>query len=111
MVVIEGDPKVEGAFTMRIKVPDGWKVPPHHHPADEHVTVIEGTFNMGMGETFDAKATHALPPGGFAVMPRGHRHFAWAKGETIVQVHGIGPWGIVYVNPADDPRQAAAKKK
>lgn len=107
MAVIEGDPKAPNAlFTIRIKVPDGYKIAPHSHPADEHVTVISGTFNMGMGDAFDKKATAALGAGSFAVMPKGHHHFAWAKGETVVQVHGVGPWGIVYVNPADDPRAA-----
>ena len=107
MVAIEGDPKTPNAlFTIRIKVPDGFTIAPHSHPADEHVTVISGTFNMGMGDTFDKKTSTALPAGSFAVMPKGHHHFAWAKGETVVQVHGVGPWGIVYVNPADDPRNA-----
>ena len=107
MAVIEGDPTTPNAlFTIRIEVPDGFTIAPHSHPADEHITVISGTFNMGMGDAFDKKASTALLAGSFAVMPKGHHHFAWAKGETVVQVHGIGPWGIVYVNPADDPRTA-----
>lgn len=109
--VVGGDPKAEGVlFTFRLKLPDGWRVPPHFHPADEHVTVISGTFNMGMGDTFDEKVAKALPAGGFAVMPKGQHHFAWAKGETILQIHAIGPWGITYVNPKDDPRTATAKR-
>lgn len=107
LAVIEGDPKAPNAlFTIRIKLPEGYKISPHFHPADEHITVISGTFNMGMGDAFDKKKTTALPAGSFAVMPKGHHHFAWAKGETVVQVHGVGPWGITYVNPNDDPRNA-----
>lgn len=103
--VIEGDPSKAGLFTMRVKLPDGYKVPPHFHPADEHVTVMQGTFVMGLGEKFDQAAGHALGVGDFAVMPTGTRHFAWTNGETIIQLHGIGPWGLTYVNPADDPRK------
>lgn len=91
-------------FTYRVKVPDGYRIGPHFHPADEHLTVLSGTFNVGHGRQFDAKALVPLSAGSFAVMPKGHAHFATASGETIVQVHAIGPWGITYVNPADDPR-------
>ena len=103
--VIEGNPTVAGApFTMRAKLPNGYTVPPHFHPADEHVTVLSGTLMMGMGDTLDAKIATALPAGGFAVMPKGAHHFAIAKGETIIQIHGTGPFGITYINPSDDPR-------
>ncbi len=110
LAVLEGEPSQPGPFTMRIKAPAGYKVPPHWHPADEHVTVISGSFYMGLGDKFDEKAMKELAPGGFAVMATGTRHFAMTKKETVVQVHGIGPWGINYVNPADDPRQAKADK-
>jgi quercetin dioxygenase-like cupin family protein len=105
--VLEGDPAKDGPFTMRVRLPDGFKIPPHWHPKVEHVTVISGTFNLGMGEKFDAAATQELPPGTFAYWSAGMRHFAWAKGETVLQVNGVGPWGINYVNPADDPRNAS----
>jgi quercetin dioxygenase-like cupin family protein len=104
--VLEGDPAKEGFFTMRVRMPDGYKIPPHTHPATEHVTVISGTFHFGMGEKFDQSATEALPAGSFGYWPAGMKHFAWAKGETVVQLHGIGPWKIEYLNPADDPRKA-----
>ena len=107
LAVIEGDPKAPDAlFTIRIKLPADFSISPHFHPADEHVTVISGSFNMGMGDAFDKTATTALPAGSFAVMPKDHHHFAWADGETVVQVHGVGPWGLTYVNAADDPRNA-----
>ena len=102
--LLEGNPAQEGPFTMRLRVPDGYKIPPHWHPAVEHVTVISGTFNLGMGETFDQAKTRALTAGAFGFMPPGMRHFAWAQGETVIQVHGMGPWKLNYVNPADDPR-------
>ena len=110
LAVLEGDPAQPGPFTMRVKVPANYKVPPHWHPADEHVTVISGSFFMGLGDKFDKKVMKELTPGGFAVMVTGTRHFAMTKKESVVQVHGIGPWGINYVNPADDPRQAKASK-
>jgi len=104
VAVLEGDPSAAGPFTMRAKFPDGTTIPPHFHPADEHVTVLQGTFLMGMGDQFSASSMKPLTVSSFAVMPKGSRHFAQAKGETIVQVHGMGPWGITYVNPSDDPR-------
>lgn len=102
--VLEGDPAKEGPFVMRISLPDGFRVPPHWHPKVERVTVISGTFNLGMGEKFDKRATRKMPAGTFGFWPAGMRHFAWAKGKTVLQLHGTGPWVITYVNPADDPR-------
>jgi len=104
--VLEGDPSKEGFFTMRLWLPDGFKIPPHRHPKVEHVTVISGTFNIGMGEKFDQAATREMPAGTFGFWAAGMRHFVWAKGDTVVQLHGMGPWGITYVNPSDDPRNA-----
>lgn len=103
--VIEGDPKVAGLFTMRLLFPAGFKIPAHWHPADEHVTVISGTFLMGLGDKFDSVKLQPLPAGSFGVMLTGTKHFAMTKVETIVQLHGVGPWGINYVNAADDPRK------
>jgi uncharacterized protein DUF4437 len=102
--VLEGDPTKEGLFTMRLWMPDGFQVKPHWHPAVEHVTVIEGTLNLGMGDTFDPANTKALAAGSFSFMPPKMHHFAWTKGDTILQLHGLGPWQVNYLNPADDPR-------
>ena len=102
---LEGDPSKPGPFTLRIKLPDGYRIPPHWHPADEHVTVVQGTFVLGIGEKFEQTGGHELGAGAFALMPSGTRHYASAKGETVVQLHGVGPWGINYVNAADDPRK------
>jgi quercetin dioxygenase-like cupin family protein len=105
LAVLNGNPNSSGAlFTIRIKLPDGYKVAPHWHPVDENVTVLKGTLMIGRGEKFDAGASEPVAAGSFMHMPRGMRHFAWAKGETILQLHGIGPFQINYVNPADDPR-------
>lgn len=103
--VVEGDPKQAGLFTMRLKLPANYRIPAHWHPADEHVTVISGTFNMGMGDVLDTAKSTALPAGSFALMPAQMRHFAWASEETVIQLHGAGPWQINYLNPADDPRK------
>lgn len=104
IAVLEGDPAKEGFFCMRLKLPDGYRIPPHTHPKTERLTVISGTFNFGMGEKFDQQAARAMPAGSFGYWPAGMKHFVWAKGETVVQLHGVGPWQIVYLNPADDPR-------
>ena len=103
---LEGDRTVANMpFTYRLKIPDGYHIPAHVHPADAHLTVIAGTLNIGFGDTLDVKATKPMPAGSFIVIPRGAHHFYWTRGETIVQSHGIGPWGVAYVNPADDPRK------
>lgn len=104
-VVLEGDPSKDGLFTMRVRLPDGFRIPPHYHSGVEHVTVLSGTFNVGVGDRFDQTATKAMPAGTFGYWPPPMRHFAWAQGETVLQLHGMGPWTVTYVNPADDPRR------
>ncbi|WP_429886470.1 cupin domain-containing protein [Geoalkalibacter halelectricus] len=104
IAVIEGDLSKEEPFTFRLKLPADYTIAPHTHPAYERVTVLSGTFHFAHGEVFDRTATLALEPGGFVVMPPGAPMYAYTEEETIVQLHGTGPWGIVYLNPADDPR-------
>ncbi len=106
IAILEGDPNKEGPFVFRVKAPDGYRIPPHTHPKTERVTVIAGTFHIGMGEKFDAGAAKPMPAGTYGYWESGMKHFVWVKGETIVQFHGMGPWSIHYVNPADDPRNA-----
>ncbi|HUH48468.1 MAG TPA: cupin domain-containing protein [Mycoplana sp.] len=101
--VLFGDPTKEGLFAFRLKLPPGYAIPPHTHPAYEVVTVISGTTNLGMGETADRGATRALPAGSFFALPPGMAHYVYFDEETVVQVTTNGPWGIKYVNPADDP--------
>ena len=106
VTLMEGDPAKEGPFTLRLKLPADYTIMPHWHPKIEHVTVIEGEFYMGAGEKLDKSKAHSLPEGGFAVMPIKFRHFAFtANRPAIIQLHGIGPWEIYYVNPKDDPRK------
>jgi len=107
LVVIEGDPSKAGPFTMRLELPPNYKISPHFHPAIEHVTVLSGTFYFGQGGEFKETDLKSLSVGGFAVMPSGMPHFARTKDTgAVLQLHGFGPWGLTYVNPADDPRQA-----
>jgi quercetin dioxygenase-like cupin family protein len=101
--VLDGDPSKAGFFTLRLKFPDGYKVPAHTHPTDENITIIQGTFLAGMGDTFSEAGLHEFVAGSFIKMPREMRHFAAAKGETVVQIYGKGPFVVNYVNPNDDP--------
>jgi hypothetical protein len=105
LAILEGDPEKDGPFVMRLKLPDGYRIPPHIHPKPERVTVISGTFNIGMGDKFDASKGEPMPAGTFGTWPAGMKHFVWAKGETVIQLHGVGPWTIQYVDPKDDPRK------
>jgi anti-sigma factor ChrR (cupin superfamily) len=104
IAVIEGPMNEAVPFTVRLKLPADYKVPAHWHPAIEHVTVISGTFNMGTGDKLDQSKTTPLSAGSVAIMQPKTNHFAWTKEETIIQAHGVGPWAVNYVNPADDPR-------
>lgn len=105
MAVLEGEPSKRGPFVLRIKLPDGFRVMPHTHPKDERVTVISGTLYLGEGAKFDEKAGKAVPVGSYARTAAGMKHFGWVKGETVLQLHGEGPWLIEYVDPRDDPRK------
>lgn len=104
IAVLEGDPAKEGPFVFRVKVPDGYRIPPHTHPKTERLTVISGKFNIGMGDKFDETATKVMQAGTYGYWDSGMTHFVWIEGETVVQFHGLGPWSINYVNPKDDPR-------
>ena len=106
LAVVQGDPSKEGLFVYRLKMPANYKIPPHLHKASENVTVLAGVFSIGLGEKFDQGSGQALPVGGFVSIPPKHPHYAWAGGqETVVQVHGVGPTDLTFVNPADDPRK------
>jgi quercetin dioxygenase-like cupin family protein len=111
---VSGDPNADGApFVIRLRCADGAKIPAHWHPGDENVTVLKGTFLVGMGETFDQSKLQTMNVGNFVSMPKEMRHFALCKGETIVQVHGAGPFKVNWVNPSEvqtpDTPAAAAK--
>jgi quercetin dioxygenase-like cupin family protein len=104
VAVLSGDPAKEGLFSIRIKFPANYTIAAHSHPTDEHIAVLSGTFAVGMGDKFDSKQLKTLSAGGYALLPQNMNHYAMAKGETIVQLYGLGPFAITYVNPADDPR-------
>jgi len=102
--VIQGDPSKSSVYTIRLRFPDKFRFPPHFHPTDEHVTVLAGQFIVGMGDTLKVRSGTRLTAGGFITAPAQAHHWAVARGVTIVQVSGEGPFGITYVNSADDPR-------
>jgi quercetin dioxygenase-like cupin family protein len=105
MMVLEGDPSQPGPFTIRFKFPDGFTIQPHWHTQTEHATVLAGVLHLGMGDTFHPGAMKALAAGSFGWWVAGTRHFARAEGETILQLHGMGPWTVQYVSAGDDPRR------
>jgi quercetin dioxygenase-like cupin family protein len=103
-VLIEGDPAKPEPLTLRLRFPAGYRIPAHTHPAIEHITVLSGVFNAGMGDELEIGNGRAMPAGSFVVMPIGESHYVWIEEETVVQLHSVGPWGITYIDPADDPR-------
>ncbi len=104
LAVLEGDPGAEsGDYTIRVKMPDGYKIAPHTHPNRENVTVLSGTLKVGMGDQFDAGKMMSFGAGSFAYLDPSMHHYAGTSGETIIQIHGIAPMKFNYINPADDP--------
>ena len=105
LAVLAGNPTSAGPYVIRLKMPDGYKIMPHWHPTTENVTVISGEFHVGMGDKLDEAGMQALPPGSFVPVPPHMHHYGMAKGETVVQVHGMGPFKLNYVNPSDNPQE------
>jgi hypothetical protein len=104
LAVLEGDPSASsGDYTVRLKMPNGYRIAPHWHPQRENVTVISGTFKLGMGDVFNKNKMAAFPAGSFAFLDPDMHHYAMACGEVVVQVHGMSPLQFNYVNPQDDP--------
>ena len=111
VAVLDGDPAQAGVpFAIRIKFPDGYKVAPHWHPTDENVVVLSGTFMVGLGDKMDIAAMHTMAAGSYTKMPQRTNHYAMAKGETVIQLYGVGPFQVTYVNPDDDPRKKSASQ-
>ncbi|HEV8380530.1 MAG TPA: cupin domain-containing protein [Gemmatimonadales bacterium] len=105
ITVIEGNPAESEPFTFRLRFPPNYRIPPHSHSAIEHVTVLTGTLNVGMGEQATYSGGAVLKEGSYGVIPVGMRHYAWTGADGVtIQLHSIGPWTITYVNAADDPR-------
>ncbi|MDQ2870692.1 MAG: cupin domain-containing protein [Acidobacteriota bacterium] len=111
IVVLAGNPMAAEPYSVRLLFPAGYDVPAHSHPTDENVTVVSGRLFMGMGDTLDRAAAQPLGVGGFARMPAGANHYAFAKEKTTIVLHGMGPVEFKYVNPADDPRNAKTGSK
>jgi quercetin dioxygenase-like cupin family protein len=103
--MLDGDPGKEGLFALRLKLPKGYHIPPHTHPKPEIVTVISGTFRLGMGEKADKIKGQPLPAGSFFALAPGMAHFAFADEDTVIQLNSTGPWGLTYINSGDDPRR------
>ena len=103
IAVIAGDPSKPGPFVIRAQVPAGYKVAPHWHPGDENLTILSGAVALGMGETWDNSKMESVGTGGYAALPAEMRHYFLAKSASTFQVHGMGPFVVNYVNPADDP--------
>ncbi len=104
LAVLEGDPlAATGDYTVRLKMPDGYRIAPHWHPRRENVTVISGIFKVGMGDHFDEASMMSFPAGSFAYLDPAMHHYAMASGEVVVQIHGMSPVQFNYINPGDDP--------
>jgi hypothetical protein len=104
MAALEGDPTKDGPFVMRLQLPNHYQIPAHTHPKTERVTVISGTMFLAMGDNLDRSGAKTLPTGTYGFWPAGMKHAAWFDDGAVIQIHGVGPWQINYVNPADDPR-------
>ena len=107
--VLSGDPTKNGPFTVRLRLPAGYQVPAHSHPTAEAVTVLSGKLLLGMGDKLDEKKGTVLTAGGYAEAPAKMNHYAVAKSPSVIQIHGMGPMEITYVDKADDPRNAPAR--
>lgn len=106
MTVLEGNPKANGPFTIRVKIPANYRVMPHTHEGPEHVTVISGSLYLGQGAKFDEKIAKRINAGSFALILPNTAHFGFTKNETVIQLHGMGPWMVNYINPADNPKNS-----
>jgi len=105
LAVLVGDPSLPAPYVVRVKLPGSEKLMPHKHPEDRIYTVMSGVFYIGLGDRFDGDKVKAYPPGSVIVLPGETWHFHWAKsGEYVTQVTAIGPLGLEYLNPGDDPR-------
>jgi mannose-6-phosphate isomerase-like protein (cupin superfamily) len=107
VAVLYGDPSKTGTFCMRLMAPAGYKIPPHWHSQAEVLTVISGTFYLGMGDKMEPATAHALKAGGFHYLPPKEHHYAFSKGPSVVQINGEGPFDITYINAAENPQKAA----
>jgi quercetin dioxygenase-like cupin family protein len=109
IAVLYGDPGKDGPFVFRLRVPAGYKIPPHWHTQDEYLTILSGNFYFGNGDKPNKADEHSMKAGAFHYLPAKAHHYAYTKEATVVQVQGNGPFDINYVNDADDPQKSAKK--
>jgi quercetin dioxygenase-like cupin family protein len=105
MAVERGDPSKSGEFIVRLSLPANYRIPPHWHPTDEHVTIHSGTLYVGMGDALDKTKTKPMAPGDSGTIPAKMHHFALTKDATVLGIRAEGPFALTYVNPADDPQR------
>ena len=110
MAVVSGDPGKKGPFTIELKFPADYAVPPHSHPTAEHVKVVSGEVHYAMSSKMDMAKAKTLKSGHSVDMKAKMNHWVHASAPATVQVHGMGPFQITYVDPKDDPRGTTAKK-
>jgi len=110
IAVLEGNPSEKGPVVLRLKFPSNYEIPAHWHSMTERVTVMSGSFHIGMGDKLSRTASQTLMPGGFVSLPANMRHFAWTSAPTVVQINLEGPFDIFYVNPADNPQKPLTKR-
>ena len=108
--VLEGNPAAKGPVVMRLKMPADYAIPAHWHTMDERVTVLSGSFRIGMGDKLDRTRSETLAPGGFVSLPAKMHHYAWTSMPTVVQLNLEGPFDIHYINPQDDPQNKQTKR-
>ena len=109
LAVLTGDPGKPVPYVLRARMPKGYIIPAHTHPADENVTVLSGSMHIGMGGKLDTSKGEKVRSGGYVHVPTGMQHYVWITEPTVIQVHGMGPVDFTYVNPADDPRNKAKR--
>ena len=110
IAVLEGNPSEKGSVTLRLQFPANYNIPAHWHSMTERITVLSGTFHIGMGDKLDRRGSQTLEPGGFVSLPANMRHFAWTATPTVVQINLEGPFDIFYVNPGDNPQKPLTKR-
>lgn len=109
LAVLHGNPDKPGWITVRLRSKEDVRIAPHWHPADEHVTILQGTFAFGMGDKFDESGLKEYSAGSYLAVPKQMHHFAVSKAGGVIELNAMGPFKIIYINPADDPRKAKSK--
>jgi quercetin dioxygenase-like cupin family protein len=99
MMVLEGDPRKEGLFTIRLQIPAGTRLQPHRHPREERATILSGEVRVGFGDAFDEADMTAFGPGSYYVNPPKSHHYVWIVEDSVMQLTGMGPWELHYLKP------------